>query len=215
MSQICREVVKNKNMEKEEEKLNKELAQELKQAKGEIRGSCLKSDWDYFYLKKGKGRIKEFEKRMAELGCPLEYKKIKPMNFYPIGLDVVSVLVIKELLSLDDKEMEDFGASVVNFSLLLKLFMRYFGSLALIAEQVPKMWKRHFTVGELQMTEFDEKERYLVLTLRKFKVHPIYCIIFRGYFSKITEMITRVPPVCQETKCLFKGDEYHEFLLKW
>ena len=65
------------------------------------------------------------------------------------------------------------------------------------------------------MPEFDEKEKYAILRLSNFEVHPIYCTVFKGYFSKVAEMIVNLPVKCEETKCAFLGDDCHEFLLKW
>lgn len=65
---------------------------------GEARGMVIASDWDYVQAHYGKEAIEKLEKRIAELGYPLEHKKIKKMSFYPIGMDILSMLVIQEQL---------------------------------------------------------------------------------------------------------------------
>lgn len=195
--------------------LTKELAQKLMEVKGEARGMTLKTDWQFILLKEGKEGLKKLEDRMAELGVPIKYKEIKSMDFYPIGLDVISMLAIKELFHFDEKDFEEMGGSAIKFSLILKIFMKYFVPLRSIANQVPKMWREHYTIGDLEMPEFSEGEKYIILRLKNFRVHPIYCISTKGYFSKIAEMLVKSSVDCEETKCVFRGDEYHEFLLKW
>ena len=196
-------------------KLTKELAQKLTEIKGEARGMTIKVDWEFVFRKEGKKGLKKLEDKMAELGYPIKYKEIEPMDFYPIGIDAISMLVIKELFNYDDKELEEMGSSVVKFSLFLKIFMRYFGSLRLIARQIPEMWRKHYSIGDLTMPEFSEEKRYVVLRLENFHVHPIYCNTLKGYFIKVTEMVMKATVTCEENKCTFKGDKYHEFLLKW
>jgi hypothetical protein len=37
-----------------------------------------------------------------------------------------------------------------------------------------------------------------------------------GYFCGITQMIVKVQQInFKETKCTFRGDDYHEFLITW
>jgi hypothetical protein len=98
------------------------------------------------------------------------------------------------------------GASVVKFSLFMKIFMKYLGSLNLIANEVPKIWKEHYTIGKLIMPDFSEEKRYAIIREENFKIHPIYCDIHKGYFLKVAQMIVNFPVTSQETKCMFKGD---------
>jgi len=149
------------------------------------------------------------------LGFPLEYKEIKTMSFSPVGLSVIFVTTIKEIFNFDKEDFKKWGVSVVKFSLIMKIFMKYFVSLKLISGQVSKIWREHYTIGDLEMSEYSEEERYAILRLKNFRLSNIYCNIYEGYFAKTAEMVVKAPVTCKETKCMFKGDEYHEFLLTW
>jgi len=195
--------------------LTKQELEKLMKIKGEARGMAFKVDYEFVIEKKGKEGLKKVEDRMAELGYPFNYKKIIPMDFYPIGLSAILLLVIKEIFNFNEKNLEEWGRSVVKFSLIMKIFMRYFASLELVAKQIPKIWREHYTIGDLEMPEFDEKKRYVILKLNNFHISPVYCGIYKGYFAKTAEMVVRAPITCKETKCMFKGDPYHEFLLTW
>ena len=195
--------------------LTKQEAENLMEIRGEVRGMTFKGDLDFVLEDKGKEGLKKVEAKMAELGFPLKYKEIRPMDFYPMGLSPISLLTIKEVFNFNKKDLERWGASVVKFSLFMKIFMKYFGSLKLIAGQISMIWRKHYTIGELEMPEFSEEKRYAILRLRDFKIHPTYCSIYIGYFSKTAEMVVKSPVTCQETKCMFQGDKYHEFLLTW
>lgn len=195
--------------------LTKREAENLMKIKGEVRGMALKVDLDFVLEKKGEQGLKRVEAKMAELDFPLKHKEIAPMDFYPMGLGALSLLAIKEVFNFDEKDLERWGAAVVKFSLIMKIFMKYFGSLKLIAQQVPKIWQKHYTIGALEMPDFSEEKRYVILRVRNFQIHPIYCLIHKGYFTKVAEMVVKASATCKETKCVFKGDKYHEFLLTW
>jgi len=196
--------------------LTKQEAKKIvEQTKGEARGVAFKDDLDFILDLKGKSGLKKVESRMAELGCPLKYKEIKTMGFYSLGLEVVMVMSIQEVFNFSEEEIKRWGASIVKFSFFIKIFMKYFASLELISRQVPSIWRRYYTVGDLEMPEYSEKKRYVILRLKNFKMSPVHCQIYKGFFPKVTEMVVKNPTKCKETKCMFRGDPYHEFLITW
>lgn len=198
-----------------QELLTKESVQRLLQIQGECRGMNVKTDWDFILRTEGKEGLKKLEAKMAEVGYPLRHEQISSVDFYPVGLDAVSMLAIKETFNYDDQAMERLGEIAVSFSLITKIFIKYFVSLHSFAEELPKMWPKYYTVGELTMDEYDRTKRYVVLRLKNFKLHPIYCTVFKGFFGKVASMVIGASVVCQETKCMFRGDEYHEYLITW
>jgi len=196
--------------------LTKKEADELiKEIKGEARGEVLKVDWDYVNEVWGEEGIKKLEDKMAELGYPLKYKDISSASFYSLGLYNISLLSIRDIFDLDNEEIEKMGTAIVKFSLLIKVLFKYFVSLKLIAEQAPAGWRRLYTVGDLEMSEFSEKKRYVILRIRNFKDHPVHCLLIKGYFVRFSQMIVKFPTTVRETKCVFKGDQYHELLITW
>lgn len=196
--------------------LTKEQAKKMvEQTQGEARGVALKDDLDYILELKGEEGLKKVEKRMAELGYPLRKKDIQAMSFYPMGLANLFLRVIQEVFDFKEKDLEVWGSSIVKFSLFTKVFLKYFGSLSLIAKEAPKIWRDHYTIGELEMSDFSDKKRYVVLRVKNFKVDPIHCGILIGMFSKISQMVVKNPVTCKETKCMFKGDSYHELTITW
>jgi len=195
--------------------LDKQQADNLMKIEGEARGVALKDDLDFVLETKGDQGLEKVEAKMAELGFSLKYGDIKPMDFYPMGLANIYLLVIKEVFNFNEKDLEKWGASIVKFSVFTKIFMKYFGSFGLIAGEAPRIWRKHYTIGDLEMPEYSKEKRYVILKLRNFKVHPIHCAILKGMFLKITQMVVNLPVTVKETKCMFRGDEYHELLLIW
>ena len=198
--------------------LNKELAQELMGIKGEVAGGPLKTDMEFVLTKMGKEGLARLEKELNDLGFPTKYKEINNVDFYPAGLRVLSLLAIKKVFGFDDEEIKEMGFIATKKSLIIKLFVRYFLSTERVFyKEAPRIWQKHWTKGTLVPIELNEKEKYAVLRLEDFELHPIYCSVYlRGYFSGILQMLIKTPKItCQETKCSFKGDQYHEYLLKW
>jgi predicted hydrocarbon binding protein len=195
--------------------LTKEIADELMKIKGEGRGIAPKSHVQFFVEEKGEEVFKKVEDRMAELGQSVKYKNIKSMNFYPIGLEALTLLVVKELFNLSDEKLRKIGEYQSKVSLIIKLFMKYFISVEGMVQKAPIMWRKYYTVGDLKVIEFSEEEKYVILQLQDFKIHSPYCRILEGYFASVVKMIVNEDVDCKEVKCPFKGDNYHEFLIKW
>lgn len=196
------------------EPLTKKLAQKLIKMEGEVRGVTFKTDTEFVLREKGPGGLKEVERKLKELGTPIDYGKLDTMNFYPIGLRVLSLLAIRETFKFSDKDIERMGAAAPKVSLVIKLFTKFFFSLAKTLEQAPRMWEKHYTTGRLT-AETHEEERYAIVRLWDLSAHPIFCRYLRGYFATVVQMVVNSPVTTEETKCVFNGDEHHEYLLKW
>lgn len=196
--------------------LTKEEAKKIMEVPGEVRGAALKTDQDYILMREGKEGLKAFQKRVSDLGIDLKYESIEPTSFYKIGIDLAQLLLMEELFGFKNEDFKDLGSYEPKLSFLLKFFVRYFVSMDKLLQQSPTMWRDHYTIGGLEVVEFDKDKRKLILRLKDFSIHPVYCAVFSGYFSKITEMMTKTSKVnCVETQCTFKGSSEHIFEIDW
>ena len=126
------------------------------------------------------------------------------------------MLTAKDLFNWQEKDIFEMGSLAPKNSFVAKILMKYFISLERFMAEVPKYWKKHLDVGELEVYEFDEKKKYIVLREKGFKVHPILCVYHAGYYQGITKYIIKSEKISvEETKCVFKGDPYNEYLIKW
>ncbi len=198
-----------------EEQITKEALEKLAGVEGESRGTSFKADGDFILKEKGEEGLLRLEERMAELGYPIKYKEMKATDFFPSGLRGVELLVIRELFNFTKEDFAQMGIFQTKISLILKLFMKFFVSLDVLSKKVPEMWRRYYTVGDLKVIEINTAEKYLILTLSNFALHPFHCQLLEGYFANTVKMVMGVPVTCEETKCIFKGDSYHEFVAKW
>ncbi len=200
-----------------EEIVSKEKADELMKISGEIRGIVIKADAQFIERRKGKESLEKVEKEMERLGYPLKYDEIRAMGFYPIGLRTLNLLVIKQALNFSEKDIREMGMESAKVPALIRFFMKHFLQRKdVFFRKIPMLWKKFSTLGRLENVMFDERNRKLIVALKDFDVHPLYCLHIQGLFYTLLKIITGSNQVsCEETKCVYKGDECHEFLLKW
>lgn len=192
----------------------KEL-EEIKGIKGEVRGIGLKDIMKFILKEEGEEGLKRMEELISNIGYPLKYEEIKAMDFYPLVLVAVFFLAIEKLFDYSDEKLQEVGRFASKSFSILRLFIRYLVSIDTVVKETQTMWGKYFTVGELKVKEHNEKQRYIIVTLKNFRSYPPHCQYLKGYFSNIVEMVVKEPVTCEEQKCVYRGDEYHEFLLKW
>lgn len=197
--------------------ITKEEIKKLMEIPGKTRGVVFQTDAEYVREKKGEEELRSVEKTLKEWDCPIDYGKIKATDWYPVGLRAVSLLAIKETFGWGDKEIKDMGESAPKYSFIVKMLLKYFLTLKKSWQVVAAYWKKHYTVGSLEPAEYHEKEKYLTLYLKDFKIHPILCTyLFAGYFVGFTKCVKKSKKITgEETKCMFKGDPYHEGVIRW
>ncbi|MBI4101502.1 MAG: hypothetical protein HY443_00865 [Candidatus Nealsonbacteria bacterium] len=195
--------------------LDKKTAQKFLKIPGEARGVILKTDGEFILREKGKEGLEKLEKELAALGCPIKYREIGAMGFYPLGWRIVSLLAIQKVFGFDDQKFREMGSAAPKVSLVIKLFMQYFLSLQSTFGQTSRMWKKHYTIGSLMPVELNEKTKTIILRLQGFDLHPVFCAYLCGYFAEIIKIVVKKISSCQETKCFFRGEKYHEYLFRW
>lgn len=196
--------------------VTKEIAKNLIKIEAKIRGVDLKADADFVLKKEGKEGLKKVEEKLKEIGFPILYEKINMMDFYPGGLKALSLLAIQEVFNYSEKEIEEMGGAAPKISFIIRIFIKYFNPLLkFFFRETPRIWKKYWTEGEFVPLELNEKEKWALVEVR-FNLHPIYCVYLKGYFSTLVRMVTGSKKVfCQEVKCYFKGENVHQYFLKW
>jgi len=198
------------------EEINSGIVKELMKIKGEARGVHLKNDGDFVLKEKGKEGIEKLEKELEKLGCPIKYGKINQFDFYPAGMRIISLLAIKKTFGWTDEKIEELGAYAMQVSWVIKLFTKYFFSIEKTLKEAPKIWSKYFTIGELEVEKYDFEKNYVILKVKNFNLHPIYCICLKGVLLGVIKMVVKSKKIiCEEIECLFKNGKDHEFLIKW
>jgi len=196
-------------------KIRKKELDKLMEIEGETKGVVFQTDAKYVLKKEGEEGLKKLEKKIKELGYPIDYRKGEALDLHPFGLRVISLLLIKDTFSWSDEEIRRMGYAAPANSFIVQLLMRFFVSLKKFTDEVPRYWKMHYTIGNLEVINLDEKSKELILHLNDIKIHPILCLYLEGYFERIYEFVVgKRNGKCTETKCMFKGAPYHEYILK-
>lgn len=211
------------NMEKKSTEINLPSVDEIKQimeTTGKIKGGAFKGELEYILAKKGEEGLRAVEKKTEDLGYPMGYKEIKETRWYPIGLKMISFFAFLSAFNWGKKELAEIAESSVKVSYIIRFFMKYFTSPErMFRMAASRMWERHYNVGSLEAIDFKrtKKDGYAVMRLKNFKLHPFHCL-YLGYFFvgtfKLAEPKFKEITV-EETKCMFRGDNYHEYLIKW
>lgn len=166
---------------------------------------------------KGEESFKRVLKEMETLGYPINPEQLDALGWYPVGLRALMLVVLKKIFGLKDEDFMKLGEEAVAFSFIVRFFFKYFQSRRMAFKHTPDYWAKHYTCGRLEPVEFKEsdQENYFTMRLHDFKVHPLFCPFFRGYFLQVSKLLGGANATIEETKCMFKGDPYHEFLVKW
>jgi predicted hydrocarbon binding protein len=189
----------------------------VKQIKGSAKAVTLQTDKIYIEIQKIENGVSLVEEEMEKMGFPFRYNSlISPNDLVPLSVRIASLLAIKEVFHLEDQQIKDMGRLATKSSFFTKLTLRYLVSLNKMAKEIPRHWQRHYTVGSIDPGEIHEDERFEIVRLRDFNIHPIFCTYLSGYILGIIELIGSYPNIAiQETKCQHRGDEYHEFRVTW
>ena len=199
-----------------EEMISKEEVDELMNLKGEVRGMGMRTHAEFIFKEEGEEGLKRLEDIMTKLGYPIKYKKLKATTFYPLGLEAVTLVVIQRLFNYKDEKFQEIGVFHAKSSIVIRIFLKYFLSLESMAKNISKVWEKYFTVpGEFRVVEFDKKRRLAIFRIENFKFHPLHCQINIGILSTLVGLLTKRKGTCKETKCVHRGDDYHEYLLEW
>jgi hypothetical protein len=198
-----------------EQIISKEEFEEIRKTKGEVRGSGPKSIAEHVFQKEGEHGLKRLEDLMNSLGFPIEYRKINSVDYYPYWIVTASFLAAKRLFNFTSEDYQKIGEIDVKFTPFQKIFLKYFVSLKKLAESISKMWEHYNTLGKMELIEFDEKNKRAIVRVTEFDRSEYQCQYLIGYMTATVKMVSKIIPICEETKCTFRGDEYHEFTLRW
>ncbi len=190
--------------------------EKIKEIKGETRGVTFATDARFISRRFGQEALSKAERALSKEGKLFFYSRIRPMDFYPLSLRLLSFIIYRDELGFTEKDFKDMGKMAPKESLVIKLFARFFFSVERTVKQSPQMWSKHYTMGDLS-AEADEEKKEATVRLENFKGHPLFCIYFEGYLETILNMVVNGEVECEEVKCPFKDGraKTHEFHITW
>ena len=200
-----------------EDILSKKELKEYMAWEGEGRGYTIKLETNYIRRKEGEEGVKKIEEAMTKVGYPVKYSEVKALQFYPIGVEVLTLLAIKRIFNYGNEEFYDIGASSVKDPLISRgLFIsKSLLSLERIQMAAPGVWDKYYLIGSLSIPEYNKEEKWAVVRFANFHHHPLNWEIVRGGVITVFELIYGKKIVCEQTKSIFRGDDCHELIMKW
>ena len=196
--------------------IDREEIDELLKVEGEVKGAVFKTDLHYIIERGGKESIKKVENKLKEMGQDFDFEKDSTnLSSHPIGLRVLSLIAISQVFDLNREDIKDMGRTAPKFSMVVKFFMRYLISVQSIMDKAGDLWKKHYSVGRLEVSENNEEKRYMKIALYDLSLHPILCDYLSAYFEFIVKLGVGEEVTSEEVMCTHKGDNYHEFIERW
>ncbi len=194
----------------------KEAADRLMEKEGNVKGEAIKADLDYIKMREGEEGVEKLEKTLEELGYPLEKEKIQSLKSYREGKSVLVEMLSWEIFDWDENDIFEMGRYSAKKSLIFRVLLKYFSSPGKIAKEAPKYWRKHFDFGSLEIENYDENKREMTLKIKGYDFHPVMCHYFTGMFHALFSLSVKSKEVkIEEEKCIYKGDDCHQFKLKW
>lgn len=189
----------------------------LMKKKGNTKGSELITFARYIEEKYGKDGVKAIETKLRELGYPFKFDDVKALGeWYPEALNVSAILIARDLFKWTKSDFFKFGYDSPKYSFLVKVLIKYFVTLKTFESESRTYWSKFMDFGELEWAEINEAKKYVVLRLKGYDMHPDMCEYYRGFFLKMSENVVKGENVkVEETRCIYKGDPYHELLVTW
>ncbi len=182
---------------------------------GKILGEIIRTHGEYIEQREGKEGLKRVEDKLKEFGVPIEFRKTKSSEWVNEGVNRLIMLLAKDLFGWTDDDIFNMGLYAPKVSFMTKLAMRYFVSMDTILGEAPKHWREHVSFGELEVAELDKEKGEAILRIKDYNTDPIECVYHAGYFKGVMELTVKAEMSIEETKCAHKGDDYHEYVVKW
>jgi len=193
-----------------------EEIEKLKEIKGEVIGVSLKEDFQFILKKEGEEGLKKVEEEMEKLGYPLKFKEIKSFQWYPWHLNLLFLVVAKNIFQWSDEDFRENGRFSAKISIIAKIMMKYFISLRRCFEEASNFWRKYYTIGEMRTEKLDEKERYAILVLSGVTGHPVFCRILEGYIWQVVSYVAPKEKLeVREIECVFEKGKVHKFKVTW
>jgi hypothetical protein len=194
--------------------IDKDVVKQMMDIEGRVRGAVFETDASFIKNRFGQEGLDKVKTVLHQLGHPVDYEAVNSMEWLPLGLRALSLLVIKDVFGWDDEQIKEMGDAAPKYSFIVKLLMKFFVSPRLAFSHAPEYWVKHYDTGTLEAVELDEDNGKATIQLYDFNVHPLYCKYLEGYFQRLFKFMYPASHIdIKETKCMCDHSNFHEFLV--
>jgi len=205
--------------------MNKEITEEsfqetidrLKEMGIKIRGCCVRNMADSLIGTEKESLLDDIQQKARDYGLEEDLRKINVLKWYPFALNIAAIFSFYEVLGWTEEDIKTAGRNCPSSSAQLVFRTLAFSmSLEKSFKMLDHIWKSMIGVGEIESVELNTKEKYAIARIRNFPIHPFCCIFIEGFGEGFGKLLIEAEKYeCKETKCPFRGDEYHEYFLTW
>ncbi|MBD3208251.1 MAG: hypothetical protein GF370_02245 [Candidatus Nealsonbacteria bacterium] len=195
--------------------ISKEELEKIKSFQGEERGLAIRGEAEYVLSARGKEGLQKLKERMEELDCPINYQELKPFGFYPAYYEILTTLVLDRVFNFKDEEFRKLGRFEAKLPFMIRGFLKFFGSIEMVAARASDLWKNFFTFGKLTVEKFSKEERFAVMIIENFYHYPKYCRTLEGFIASMMELIVKNEVACRKIECPHQGGNHHKFKIEW
>ena len=190
-------------------------AEEILKIQGHERGTDIKYLVNYAKLKKGEEGHRQIVEALRAIGYELpDIDKLDNMEWIPASLPTIYMVAMAKVFEWTEQDLVDMGKSLMSYSTIMRVFVKFFVSPLQTFKAGAKRWNIHYDFGHGEVTDFTGHS--LVFRLSNFKKHKATCYYLLGFFTTIVELGTGSKNVKTiERKCVFNGDDCHEFYFSW
>jgi hypothetical protein len=199
--------------------VTKERVDFLAKAEGKVRGVAFKTDAEYVKNKLGDEALTKLRAEMEKIGFPIDYDKIKAMDWLPIGLRALHLEVIKDLFNWDDNEIVKAGRAAPKRSFILRLLLKYLVSIEQTIKLAPIAYKKHYSVGEFETVNYDLKQQCLLGRVKGSQIlydSSAFASHIEGYLARgLSYVVPGKEVLSSHRKYIEDGIPYVEFRISW
>ncbi len=195
----------------------KEISDALMLIEGNVKGETILNNINYIQKEMGEDSLKVIASKMDELGCALEFEKINKNEWHKESYNVIINLIMRDVFNWIDEDIFNSGRGAAKISFFLKSIIQNLLSPTILMNNANKYWKRQLDFGNIIIIESNEDEKRIVFGVKDYNKSSTSCIYQAGYFAELTSYSIRNKENLQieETKCIYAGDDYHEYTITW
>jgi hypothetical protein len=190
-------------------------ADQIMEKKGNSRGEVFLSYASYLKENNGKEFPAEIEKIIEDLGYSFQFNH-KALDWVPEAYSELIMTILQEKFGWQKKDFFKLGQEAPKYSFIIKILMRHFSSPSNVLKEASNSWLKYFDFGNLTVGDYDEEKKYVYLELRDYDMGPLMCVYLSGYILRMASLAIKGQNIrIKETKCTYRNDPYHEYLIEW
>jgi predicted hydrocarbon binding protein len=193
-----------------------EKAKILMEKPGRTKGESIMFVVDYIKNKRGEEDFSRLEKKLEEMGYPFDFNKVKPFDWIKEGYVALTLNLAKDLFEWTDEDIFNAGKEEPKKSFITKILMKYLLNLEKTLEEATIYWEKFYDFGFMEMVKYNKEENFFVLRVHGYDIDEVMCKYHAGFFFTMAQFNIKSKDISiEESKCVHRGDDCHEYIVKW